>query len=159
MNNAYFEDGLWSSCGIDINGNRIRKPQTIWSEDATLDTFTHYSSPKAKEVRTIFGKEEKGLFYNYSDHLWGWDYDKMERANKYAKLVASPNTAKYFKAMLSYFHDGAEVSLRHIMAGCNMSNGYDYLVYGYKYETKPEDTARLAKYDELLGKSHSNVDS
>jgi len=136
------------------NGYGKYKRPVIRSEDAVLETYTNWNSPQADKERTIFGDKEADLFYNYSDRLAQWDYDKDRRANEYAALVAQPKTAKYFTAMLSYFHDGAEVSLRHIVAGCNRSNGFPYLVYGYKYTTKPEDAGRLAEYDKIrLGRT------
>lgn len=44
-------------------------------------------------------------------------------------------------------NDGAVIDLRHIMAGCNRSNGFSYLIYGY--ENKPENVATFAKYDDV----------
>jgi len=127
---------------------RSFKPAVIRNEDSILDTW---NSEKANKERDIFGEKEKGLFYNYSDRLEQWDYEKTRRANEYARLVAEPKTARYFTAMLSYFHNGSKVILRHIIAGCNRSNGFPYLVYGYKYEEDAvEDLKRLAEYDELI---------
>jgi hypothetical protein len=140
--------------GFDNYGRFKYKPLAIWDEDAVLNIHTSWDSEQAKKERTIFGNKEEGLFYNYSDRLYEWDYKKTTSAYEYAALVAKPKTAKFYSAMLSYFHDGAEVSLRHIIAGCNRSNGYSYLVFGYKYESKPaEDAVRLAQYEEIrLGK-------
>jgi hypothetical protein len=149
MNQYEYEFGY----GIDQYGYSYgyekRKPMPIFNEDAILDTYTNWADEQAKKERTIFGQKEEGLFYNYSDRLLDWDYSKTRRAEEYAELVAHPKTAKYFKAMLSYFHDGAVIDLRHIMAGCNRSNGHPYLVYGYKYEENPDNAAMLAKYDDV----------
>lgn len=149
MNDEDFLFDNNATYGREKNGYRKHKQLAIRNEDAILDTYTRWDSPQAKEERTIFGGKEDDLFYNYSDRLAEWDYHKDRRANEYAALVAQPKTAGYFRAMLSYFHDGAKVSLRHIIAGCNRSNGFPYLVYGYKYTTKPEDAVRLAEYDNI----------
>lgn len=138
-------DGMYGN-----NPYVLRKPLIIHNPDQILDTYTNWNSQQADKERTIFGAKENGLFYNYSDRLDGWDYEKARRGNEYAALVATPKTARFYAAMLSYFHDGAEVELRHIIAGCNRSNGFPYLVYGYKYEQKPtEDAVRLAEYDNI----------
>jgi hypothetical protein len=111
-----------------------------------LDTYTHWAD---KRERTIYGTKEPNLVYAYSDRLDEWDHDKARRAEEYAVRVAMPKTASYYTAMLSYYHDGAAVSLRHIVAGANWATGYPYLVFGYKYEPKPGDAKRLAKYDTI----------
>ena len=119
---------------------------TTTNSEAILDTYTNWMYP---QERTIFGEKEGDLFYNYSDRLPEWDSKKTDRAEEYAALVATPKTAKYFEAMLSYFHDGAIVSLRHIVAGANPATGYPYLIFGYKYDSRPGDIRRLAKYDKI----------
>ena len=117
--------------------------------ETVLDTHTHWAD---KRTRTIYGHEENGLSYMYSDRLHEWDSDKCSRAEEYAALVAKHRTPAYFTALLSYYHDGAVVDLRHIVAGANWATGYPYLVYGYKYEPKPEDAKRLAEYDKIRQK-------
>jgi hypothetical protein len=144
-NNKYLYDS-WDS---PYGPYGSRKPHVAFNENAILDTYTNWNSPQADKERTIFGEKEPDLFYNYSDRLYEWDYEKHRRANEYAGLVAQPKTAAFYAAMLSYFHDGAEVSLRHIIAGCNRSNGFPYLIFGYKYTSKPEDAGRLIEYDRI----------
>ena len=143
-----YSDFGYGSYGMAVK-RRYEQP-AIWNMDAILDTYTNWNSPQADKERTIFGRKEEGLFYNYSDRLDGWDYEKARRAREYASLVSSDHrTATYMTAMLSYFHDGAKVELRHVIAGCNRSNGYPYLIYGYKYQSKVEDAERLFQYDEI----------
>ena len=79
-----------------------KKPQPIRDVNQELDTYTNWNSPAADRERTIFGEEEEGLFYNYSDRLRDWN--KTTFAHKEAKRFAPEKTAKYFEAMLSLFH-------------------------------------------------------
>lgn len=122
--------------GNDYKKPRLirEKPQPIRNVNQELDTYTNWNSPAAARERTIFGEEEKDLFYNYSDRLWESDWNKTTFAYSEAKRFAPEKTAKYFEAMLSLFHDGVKIELRHIIAGCNRSNGYSYLIFGYKYQ-------------------------
>lgn len=82
----------------------------------------------------MFGVEKKGLFYNYSDRLVG---DKWDEGWKKAKESgATEKTARFFEIVLNHFHDTEDVDLQHVVLGCNMSNGYCYLIFGYTY-TQP----------------------
>lgn len=130
-------------------------PPVIRDLNVVLDTYTNWNSSQADKERTIFGAEEKGLFYNYSDRLYDWDYDKAKRAYAYAAEVATPKTGAYYTAMLSYFHDGAKVDLRHIIAGCNRSNGYPYLVFGYICDEDVKD-AGVAKVVQARKEAEDN---
>lgn len=93
----------------------------------------HYTNEYFKTARTIWGKEVKDIFYNYSDRLFQWDYAKHEEAFKTAKEeIGNTNTARFFQKYLSLYHD-KPVQLNHILAGFNLSTGYPYRVYGYKF--------------------------
>lgn len=100
-------------------------------KNVKFETFLHYSDPTANRERTVFGKAKEGLFYNYSDRLIGKKWNEgIEKAEKQAK----PSTAKFFEIALNHFHDTTTVDLQHIVLGCNMSNGYCYLIFGYTYK-------------------------
>jgi len=111
--------------------------------DRVLDAHTHYTSPDARHARTIFGGHADDLEYNYSDRLRQWDHEKSDAAFEHAATVATPKTARFYQAMLAYYH-GQPVELRHIMAGCNLSTGFDYLVFGYRL-LPASDTATEAQ--------------
>ena len=96
----------------------------------------HYAAPDAHKKRTVFGKPSEDLFYNYSDRLPHDQY--TEGAKKAIEQGISPDTAAYFEAILSHIHKTLTVDLRHVVLGCNMSNGYSYLIFGYTYESNPE---------------------
>ena len=105
----------------------------IYDLDKTLDTFAHYSDPRfySGETKTIFGKEEEGLFYNYDDRLVEWDAE-LEKASRKAADVSTnnaSNTGKWFQEYLSNYYKH-EVELRHILIEVNVSNGFSYLVFG-----------------------------
>lgn len=98
-----------------------------------FQTDLHYSDEHAREERTVFGTAKKGLFYNYSDRLFGEQWDA---GCKKAKLESTPGTAAYFEIILKHFHDSDDLDLQHVILGCNMSNGFPYLVFGYTYTSK-----------------------
>lgn len=102
-----------------------------YDKNTEIETFLHYSDPTARQERTVFGAPRQGLFYNYDDRLIG---DKWTEGAKAAQETAGivVGSARYFEIILSHFH-GKPVSLEHVVLGCNMSNGYSYLVFGYTY--------------------------
>jgi hypothetical protein len=100
--------------------------------DAILEDCPHYSDNRFKNDQTIFGKEEKGLGYDYSDRICQWNYAKAEAASKKATEDGfTRRTARWYQAYLSNFFD-RKIVLKHIIAGVNRSNGYPYLIFGYK---------------------------
>jgi len=106
------------------------KSSVITDMDIILDIYTSYMEPRSKDNRTIFGKTDSSLSYNYDDRILEWDYNKARESYDKAASVARPKTARFYQEMLKNFHD-KEVQLKHIMAGCNRSNGFPYLVFGY----------------------------
>ena len=122
------------SVGRDDDGYICPLSPVVHSKTDVMTTHLHYSDPTARQERTVFGKARKGLFYNYSDRLqgesWrqGWDLAK--------KQGLTPGTALFYECVLNHFHESDDVNLEHVILGCNMSNGYDYLVFGYTYTSK-----------------------
>lgn len=104
----------------------------------TIKVDLHYSDPTARTERTVFGNKQDGLHYNYNDRLEQWDYSKWRKGLDLAKEKADYKTAEYYELALKYFHDSDDLDLKHIILGCNMSNGYPYLVFGYTYTSKTE---------------------
>jgi len=101
-----------------------------------LRTFLHYTDADADKELTVFGEARKGLFYNYDDRLFG---DKWSEGCDKAGKEAPLQTARFYEIALNHFHDATDVNIEHIVLGCNRSNGYSYLVFGYTY-TEPKRT-------------------
>ncbi len=126
----------------DILGNRWPgeryESQPVTDKKAQFNTFLHYTDPTAREERTVFGAAKKGLFYNYSDRLvgqrWSEGWEMAMRACP--GMNSTYKSAEFFEIVLNHFHDSTDVNLQHVILGCNMSNGYDYLVFGYTYTSK-----------------------
>lgn len=101
--------------------------------------YPHYTDDRWNTAQLIYGKEQRCTAVNYSDRLWQWDHEAAERAGEACKAAKLPNnTARWTEAWLSAYH-GKPVTLRYIMAGCNVSTGYAYYVYGYDYQEAPDE--------------------
>ena len=107
------------------------EPVVVTAKDAVFKTFLHYSDPTARQERTVFGSPHQGLFYNYDDRLFSTKWTEGQRL---AKEQAKPSTARYYEIALNHFHDTDTVNLQHVILGCNQSNGYSYLIFGYTYQ-------------------------
>lgn len=95
-----------------------------------INDFLHYSQvPVGSGERTIYGSKKDDLEYVYSDRLWQWDYDKAQLAHK--SNAEKPHTSEYYEKFLSLYYD-CPIKLHHIIIGVNQSNGYQYMVYGFK---------------------------
>jgi hypothetical protein len=107
------------------------------SPSAILVDNPHYTDSRFDKEQTIYGKAQKGLSYDYSDRLWQWDWDKAQNAWQSVKDAnVNKHTQRGHEMYLSTYFD-KPIELRHIIAGINRSNGYSYLVYGYRdKETK-----------------------
>jgi len=118
-NNLYFE----TSAMTHHTNNRNQK----------LHSQPHYTEDYFKEARVVFGSKENGLGYDYDDRLWQHDYEKHEKAweeacnSKFTKY-----SANFYEFYLSKYFD-KKVHLGCVMAGVNRSNGYPYVVFGYKF--------------------------
>ncbi len=106
---------------------------TITDKDTPFRTFMHYTDPNSRKTLTVFGDKRPGLFYNYDDRLFG---EKWNAGLELAAKTATPSTARFYEIALNHFHDVTDVDLQHVLLGCNMSNGYSYLVFGYTHTTK-----------------------
>ena len=92
----------------------------------------HYSDSYWNVARTIWGAEEKGINYEYSDRLEQWDYAKAENARKQAWEKHKKFNPAYIQEYLTLYYD-KPVLLCHVMGGVNIGNGYNYYVYGFKF--------------------------
>lgn len=135
MNKKRYKNCWGDMCEENEYGS-IRLPLSPIAHDKNtpMQTFLHYSDPTAREERTVFGSRKKGLFYNYSDRLVG---KRWEEGCKLATQKGLPlKSAAFYEEVLKHFHDSDDLDLQHVILGCNMSNGYDYLVFGYTYTSK-----------------------
>lgn len=95
--------------------------------------YAHYTDDRFKEAQVVYGRKEKDLSWDYSDRFYGWDYQKAKAAAEYAVSQGSHGrTARFSLLFLQYFFDDPNLELVCVMTGFNVSNGYDYYVYGYR---------------------------
>ena len=94
------------------------------------DTHPHYTDSRFRTEQTIFGQEEKGLQYEYSDRIADQDREAKKNSEVFADSKAVKCTAAWYEAYLSAHFD-KPADIRHIIAGVNRSNGYPYRIYGF----------------------------
>jgi len=118
---------------------------TTYDQKQPLETSPHYSDPRFKKEQTVFGKpanDSRGhphLHYDYSDRLWEWNPEKAELARETANKKSVPaQSCLYYQTYLSAYY-GKLLIIEHIIAGVNRSNGYPYIVFGYR-EASEETT-------------------
>ncbi len=104
--------------------------------DKQLKLNPHYTEKLFNKPQTVFGKEEKGLEYVYSDRLWQWDYAKAQSAGEIANTSGTTrHSANWVQKYLEAYYD-RPVYVGHILSGVNVSNGYPYWVVGFKFTGK-----------------------
>lgn len=81
-------------------------------------------------TRTLFGEASAGLTYDHSDRLQQWDHEKYQKAIEHPP--SRPGCARFYQDMLRFYHDDPGLELKHVIEEYNVSNGYPYLVFGYK---------------------------
>lgn len=105
------------------------------SKNATLP-HPHYTDDRFRTEQTVFGKEEQGLHYDYSDRIWQWDCDKAKEASAAASEAGlKRNTCAWYEKYLSEFH-GQPVEIKHIMACFHLASGHPLYVFGYRFENE-----------------------
>ena len=105
--------------------------KTTLNKNEVLESTPHYSDSRFKDEQTVFGKPDKILSYEYSDRLIERDYDKSKQASTSAhNSGAEYKTAQWYENYLSAYF-GKPVEIRHIAAGVNRSDGWDYRVFGF----------------------------
>lgn len=96
----------------------------------------HYSDERFARGRehTLYGATKQGVTYEYSDRLWQWDYARAQRSSEWATKEhpwVRQNSPAWWEIYLSAYFDRPRLSLRHIIGGVNVSNGYEYYVFGF----------------------------
>ncbi len=90
----------------------------------------HYTNDYFKTARTVFGKEQKGLEYSYSDRLPQWDNESYQRGREKAlESEHTTNSPAWYEVLLKEFFT-EDIKLVHVLAGFNLSSGYPYYVFG-----------------------------
>ena len=101
-----------------------------WSDERYEKAQTAFCSEPDKLIKSKFdGYVIEGLNYDYSDRLREWDSKKSDQAWKDAK-GENYTAAKHESYLCNYL--SKDIELVHLIAGINHSNGYPYLVYGYR---------------------------
>lgn len=115
--------------------------RTTHDKTTPLHTNPHYTDDRFNREQTVFGKPSKSpyghghLEYNYSDRLWQWDYDKSKRSSEIASASSAPlKSCLWYEAYLSAYFS-RPVTIEHIIAGVNHSNGFAYCIFGSTKET------------------------
>lgn len=126
----------------------------IFNKKAILRMNLHYSDPKAREVLTVFGEEPTtrcdNLAVNYLDRLQGWDYKLYENSRQIAlRSGYDGRTVLFWEVLLNAYHDTDDVDMKCIKLGCNISNGYDYLIFYYTYTEKKVSQLYPNPYSDL----------
>ncbi len=102
------------------------------NKNERLHDNPHYTEEEFKHPQTIFGSKSQCLHYVYSDRIWQADYKKSQQAAAKANASgADLHTCRWYEVYLSEFF-GKKIVIDHIMAGCNLSSGISYLVFGYR---------------------------
>lgn len=100
----------------------------------------HYTNEVFKNAQTVYlaqgcklsGDYVKGAEYNYSDRIWQWKYNEARAAWETIKASdLNIDSAAAHEMYLRLVFNDPELKLVHILAGFNVSNGYDYQVYGF----------------------------
>ena len=87
----------------------------------------------------LFGAQEEGLHYDYSDRLFQWNPEKSEVASNEANNSGRvKGSAEWYEKYLSVYCE-EPVELKHVLAGVNLSDGYPYIVFGYRFASEQEE--------------------
>jgi hypothetical protein len=124
----------------------------------------HYTDDRFKHAQTIWGHKRKRTLYDYSDRFPQWNSKLWDEAHDIAEVESKKKgceweagSVRYFELVLSHFHSQVNthrvnltdlttvtvepvVRMDHVLTGFNVSNGYDYKVFGYWFpKGKPWD--------------------
>jgi len=120
--------------GMIILSSNSKNRYSTNSRTTPLHTQPHYTEDDFKHAQTVFGQDVKGLGWDYDDRIREWDYNKANMAWEKAKESGhTMRSANFYEDYLSEYF-GKPVDLICIKAGFNVSNGYPYCVFGYKFK-------------------------
>lgn len=82
--------------------------------------------------RTVFGQDEPGLLYDYTNVLEQYDIERHWGASFVADTEERVrHTARWYQSYLSAYR-GRQVEVRHVLIGVNRASGKLYRVIGYR---------------------------
>lgn len=99
-----------------------------------INDFLHYSQVppgQGSGERDVFGAPMDGMEYVYSDRLMEWDLQKYNKSVD--AVTAEDHTSEWYEEFLSLYFE-KPVELVHMRIGVNVSSGYQYNVYGFRYK-------------------------
>ena len=108
-------------------------------KDAVL-AHSHYSDPAYNgDGAVIFGKEKKGISYEYADRLQQWEPEKADSAWRKARTeCGDKNTARRIESYLRHYYDDPKLNLVCIRTGTQPFNGYPWYAYGFERKAGQE---------------------
>lgn len=93
--------------------------------------------PGYKTVKHFGADSVDGCSYDYDDRIGGWyTHEEREAAWEAAKEKHQLRTAAFIQEYLRILYKEPTLTIIHIVAGVNHSNGYPYNVFGYVKESK-----------------------
>lgn len=119
---------------FDPVARRLVRDNAKWVDPRnTNEKSTH---PYSYSEFFHFGSREiikqPGVHGEYSDRIFGWDYEKAQRlAKEHIGMPWERAGADRLSKFLSAFH-GRDLRVVACAEGCNASNGYPYYVVWYK---------------------------
>ncbi len=124
--------------GMDFRGEQPnrepRVPQGI--SNTRIPNFNpSYTDDYFRKARLIWGSNDVP-FWNYSDRIRSWFGEATSKAWDQAKADGFvPQSSAHVQRYLAILHEDNDLELIGIQAGHNLSNGYPYQVFGYKYKS------------------------
>lgn len=110
----------------------FKEPQTVFLRPGykTVKHFEHFGVDSVD-----------GCSYDYDDRIRGWyTHEEREAAWEAAKEKHQLRTAAFIQEYLRILYKEPTLTIIHIVAGVNHSNGYPYNVFGYTMGGKNEQT-------------------
>ena len=99
-------------------------------------TRTKYAHPYSYSDHFLWRhgdlSHQKGIDVVYSDRLYQWDYKKYEKTRIKNKRFSQYTREDAAKFLTRYF--GKRTTVVALAEGCNVSNGYPYWIFWFKYE-------------------------
>lgn len=115
----------------------------------------HWTDSESKHAQTVFGRRTEGCGYDYDDRFAGWNSELWREAHEVAKAACEaqdvwvPGSVRWYEVVLSHFVKGVStykvdpadmtkaeldigIEICHVLAGCNVSSGHNYQVFGYR---------------------------
>jgi hypothetical protein len=94
--------------------------------------YPDYRNPKWQTEPIIYGENEGGLTWEYSDRMISYNRPKHEESETQASEAgAVEGTAQYIEQYLRAYYDAPTIQLICVL-GSTLPNGQPYYVYGFR---------------------------